>query len=518
MNLPGLSETTPPNDAPSIDAETLPEGWARTDLRSVVAGIQTGFACGEHSRDSRGVVHVRPMNVSTTGSMDFGNVKYVPADVVSRDERRLISGDVVFNNTNSPELVGKTALFVGEETPAFSNHMTRVRCAGSILAQFAASCIHQQWRTGYFAAKCNNHVSQASISRDVLLDTPLLLPPLAEQTRIVEAVEACLARVDAARERLARVPAVLKRFRQSVLASACSGRLTADWRDAQTASGAGAGLESAAVTLERIRAERRAKDGNRYKEPAAPDTADLPELPESWTWTTAEQLAFVATGATPLRKNAEYFGGQIPWVTSSAVNAPLIVQADEYITQKALSETNAKVFPVGTLLIAMYGEGQTRGRVSELGIEAATNQAVAALIFDEEGGKTKPFAKLFLLKNYQDLRKLAAGGVQPNLSLSLIREMRVPFPPLAEQTEIVQRVNALFALSDRIEARVRAATVRTQAVTQAVLTKAFRGELVETEAAQARRENRPFETATELLTRTAKNIPASLPGRRKRSE
>jgi type I restriction enzyme, S subunit len=117
-----------------------------------------------------------------------------------------------------------------------------------------------------------------SIQYERLKNHPLRIPPLAEQQRIVEAIEASLARVTAARERLARVPAILKRFRQSVLAAACSGRLTADWREEQS------DLESAAVLLERIRAERKAKEGKKYLELVEIDANDIPELPETWRY------------------------------------------------------------------------------------------------------------------------------------------------------------------------------------------------------------------------------------------
>jgi type I restriction enzyme, S subunit len=90
--------------------------------------------------------------------------------------------------------------------------------------------LHQQWREGHFEEVCNHHVSQASVGTKTLLETKFLLPPLAEQKRIVAKVEALLERTNAARARLTKVPAIVKRFRQSVLAAACSGQLTADWR------------------------------------------------------------------------------------------------------------------------------------------------------------------------------------------------------------------------------------------------------------------------------------------------
>ncbi len=189
------------------------------------------------------------------------------------------------------------------------------------------------------------------------------------------------------------------------------------------------------------------------------------------------QKCAVATGATPLRTRTAYFGGEIPWITSSAVNEGTVTQATQFITELALKETNAKVFPSGTLIVAMYGEGQTRGRVAELGIATATNQALAALLFEGVNKSCKAFVGLHFLKNYEEMRNLAAGGVQPNLSLGLIRDSELHLPPLDEQVKIVRRVESLCALADSIESRLAEATAQVERTTQAILARAFRGEL-----------------------------------------
>ena len=108
----------------------------------------------------------------------------------------------------------------------------------------------------------------------------------------------------------------------------------------------------------------------------------------------------------------------------------------------------------------MYGEGQTRGRVAELGIEAATNQAVAALLFDDLSQPLRAYLKLFLLENYERVRAKSFGGVQPNLSLTVVRDLAVPLPPLGEQRETVQRVEELLTSAEEIAARVALAERR----------------------------------------------------------
>ena len=127
-------------------SDDLPEGWARTTLANgLLEGVQPGFACGQTNREGEGVPHLRPMNVSQDGRIALSDLKFIPTSEVDREERWVRSGDVLFNNTNSPELVGKTAYY-GESNPrSFSNHMTRLRCRQDVLdPQFCAAFLHHQ--------------------------------------------------------------------------------------------------------------------------------------------------------------------------------------------------------------------------------------------------------------------------------------------------------------------------------------------------------------------------------------
>jgi len=260
------------------------------------------------------------------------------------------------------------------------------------------------------------------------------IPPAPEQKRIADKLDAVLARVEACRDRLDRVPAILKRFRQSVLAAATSGKLTEDWRE-----------EANAV---------------------------------DWQQTDVQSVAHVGTGSTPLRSNSTFFTSTgTPWVTSAATSQALVTDANEFVTQAAITAHRLKTYPIGTLLVAMYGEGKTRGQVTELGIPATINQACAAIVVNEEKA-LKSYVKLALQANYFEMRVLAEGGNQPNLNLSKIKEFPLSLPSMDEQAEIVRRVEALFACADRLEARYTAARAQVEKLTPATLAKAFRGELV----------------------------------------
>ena len=167
-------------------------------------------------------------------------------------------------------------------------------------------------------------------------------------------------------------------------------------------------------------------------------------------WCKLEDIASIGTGATPLTKCKEYYlNGNIPWVNSSSTKDSVIETPSNYITSRAIQDTNCVVYPKGTLIVAMYGEGKTRGQVSELGIEAATNQACAAICpFEKE---FKNYLKLFFESNYLRLRALAEGGTQPNLNLGKISNYEIPLPPLEEQCRIFTEIKHWISLIDVIE-------------------------------------------------------------------
>jgi type I restriction enzyme S subunit len=320
------------------------------------------------------------------------------------------------------------------------------------------------------AASRRDGTTVQSVQYPLLKRTLMPVPPVEERRRIITAVHDLLAKHAAIPSRILAARQILRRFRQAVLIAACSGRLTADWRDLHPIAEASA--ESIVLAIDKARRDRL---GGRYR-PTRPSGTQS-DLPEGWCWTTVGALVDVGTGATPLRSRADYYGGSVPWVTSGAVNAGLITRASEFISERAIRETNAKVFPPGTLLVAMYGEGQTRGRVGELAFEAATNQAVAALLFDQRTEALRPYLKIFLQENYERIRRLSFGGVQPNLSLGAIRDTALPLPPSMEQAEIVSRVSRLLEVASRLDQRIDAASRMVDRCSQAILAKAFRGEL-----------------------------------------
>lgn len=256
------------------------------------------------------------------------------------------------------------------------------------------------------------------------------IPSIARQREIVAEIEKQFSRLDEAVTNLKRVKANLKRYKAAVLKGAVEGWLGTKHRSCR------------------------------------PD-----ELPAGWRWTTIGDIASVGTGATPARGNAAFYdAGTIPWVTSSAVNRPFVDSAEQVVTPLALEQTNLTLYPPGTLLVAMYGEGKTRGKCAELQIAATTNQALAAL---QTTNALRPWLRLFLDYNYENTRKVASGGVQPNLNLSLIRAIRLPLPPLDQQRHIIAEVERHLSIVTDLEKESALNLGRSDAMRQSLLRRTF---------------------------------------------
>lgn len=191
---------------------------------------------------------------------------------------------------------------------------------------------------------------------------------------------------------------------------------------------------------------------------------------------TLDDLAKVSSGMTPLKGNKSFYeGGTIPWITSGDLHQGTITKATHFVTQRAIDHTSLKVVPAGTLLIAMYGEGKTRGTAAELHFEAATNQACAAVQLHDPA--LRSWVRLVLDANYSKLRRLAAGGVQPNLNLSIIKAIEIPIPSSLVRAELLQLRDTLDEANGRLVRELSAASRRASGLRKSLLTAAYSGRL-----------------------------------------
>lgn len=433
----------------------LPNKWEKSKIGDL-CDLKNGRAFKPSEWSHAGLPIVRIQNL---------NKKDAPFNYFSgeyEEKYYLKGGELLFAWSGTPGTSFGAHVWSGGEA-LLNQHIFRVDFDKSFLdPRFFRHAINQQ--LNLLISKAHGGAGLQHVTKGKFEATELPIPPFSEQRRIADKLDTVLTRFDAVQDRLAHITPLLKRFRQSILAAATSGRLTEEWRDQNGAS--------------------------------------------PWTEAQVQDVAQVGTGSTPLRSNPDFFASEgTPWITSSATGQEFVQKADEYVTQAAITAHRLKIYPVGSLLIAMYGEGKTRGQVSELMIAATINQACAAIVVNDEK-INKNFLKLSLQANYLEMRMLAEGGNQPNLNLSKVKNFTVPLPCKAEQTEIVRRIELLMGYADRLEARLQAAQTAAERLTPALLAKAFRGELVPQDPSD--------EPAAELLRRLREARAAQVPVKAKR--
>lgn len=218
-----------------------------------------------------------------------------------------------------------------------------------------------------------------------------------------------------------------------------------------------------------------AKKKEAFASPFVPEEEQPYPIPENWCWTYLSCIAQWGSGGTPSRKNLAYYDGEIPWIKTGELNDDLIYEAEEHISDEAITNSSAKLFPIHTIIIAMYGA--TIGKVGILEIEAATNQACACAV----SSVAIDYKYLFYYAKSQKnaFIKKGKGGAQPNISQEIIKTHEIPLPPLPEQHRIVSRIESLFAKLDEAKEKAQAVVDGFELRKSAILHKAFTGELTE---------------------------------------
>jgi type I restriction enzyme S subunit len=337
---------------------------------------------------------------------------------------------------------------------------------------------------------------------------PIDIPPSEEQRRITHQLAALLAAANASRERLVRVPAILKRFRQSVLAAACSGRLTEEWRDEHLELIHCASPRPNAPSDGNPSTRRRAGrlwGGGRVSEITEEERANIPG---TWSWAKVRETGYYEAGAVqvgPMSMQSRHFEPDgVPVLNVGCVQWGYFDESKlNYLPTEKAAEFDRYRIRKGDILFTRSG---IIGRCAVAGEEQDGHLMTFHLLrVRPDERKCLSQYLQFVFQGAPHIRRqmdeAAIGSTRAGFNTNLLANLDVPLPPLAEQHEIVRRVQALFDLADAIAKRVAAASARVEKLTQAVLAKAFRGELVPTEAELARQEGRDYEPAAALLER-----------------
>lgn len=436
----------------------LPEGWATAQL----SGIVCKLVDGSHN----------PPPKKTEGHPMFSARNIGDGTLLLNEGYRLISGkdfkvehartqvapgDVLLTIVGS---IGRS-LVVPDDTQAFALQRSVAVMRPLLVDPKFLTYDFRAPNSQAFFRDNGAGTAQKGVYLRTLSNMPVSLAPLHEQHRIVAKIEELFVQVNAARARLVKVSQILKQFRQAVIAAACSGRLTEDWREDHKPG------EWEDLTLSDV-IQNKPKNG--YS--ARPVNHETPWKVLTLTATTSGSFD---------GQQFKYFDEPIP------KDSPFWLQPDDILVQRGNT-----IEYVG--VPAVYDGPPNRFIYPDLMIRFRSNSRVDTkfLYFVLSWDQTR---------NYLRDRATGTAGSMPKINQTTLLEVPVRLAPLEEQREIVRRVEALLKLADSIEKSVEKATKRADKLTQAILAKAFRGELVPTEAELARREGREYEPAAQLLAR-----------------
>jgi type I restriction enzyme S subunit len=389
--------------------------WKTVPISSVLAAAQTGFASGADVED--GILQIRMNNVATDGSFDWSKRRRVPIPARGVEKVLAHGGDILFNHTNSPELVGKSAFFSGLEEPVtFSNHFICLRPKQSTLdGRFLARWLQKHWSEGQFQALCKQWVNQATVSKETLLGLEVPLPPLEEQKRIA----AILDQADELRRKRQRALDRLNQLGQ-------------------------------AIFIEMF--------GDPVANPFGFPVRKLGELGD---------LDRGVSKHRP-RNDPALLNGDHPLIQTGDV-----ANADGYIrdfssTYSDLGLRQSRKWPVGTLCITIAAN---IGKTAILEIEACFPDSVVG--FTPNRATNAEYVQHWMERIQKRLEEIAPQSAQKNINLAILRELPIPVPPIETQNTFAKQVKILEAE----KVKLRAAEGRFGRLFSSLQHRAFRGEL-----------------------------------------
>ena len=438
-----------------------PQGWIITELNNIAIDISYGYT-GKPSDQPIGPQMLRITDIQNN-NVNWLLVPFCKIPNELKSKYLLKKGDLVFARTGT---VGKSFFITGEVPEAiYASYLIRVRCSIEIISIY----LSYYFKSPYYwnqITEFSSGIAQANISGTKLKNLRVYLAPLAEQKRITDKLNVLLARVNTCRKKLDRIPFILKRFRQAVLASATSGQLTEDWGDVRLSS--------------------------------------------QWHRVSLSEICLSITDgdhqAPPQTKHG------IPFITISAINNGRlrIEKATRFVSSVYFEQMPASRKPeMGDILFSVTGS---------IGISALVDTS-EPFIFQRHIAILKPdlfqISSNFLLYSLstdevkRQALSMATGTAQLTIPLSALKALIINIPEREKQDEIVSRIEALFAYADRLECRYKAAYAQVERLTPVLLAKAFRGELVS--------QNPNDEPASVLLARIRSQREAK-PTQTKRSQ
>lgn len=456
----------------------LPEGWTRATGTDVFEYVTSGSRGWSQHYSSDGAKFIRIGNLNhNTIALDLRDIQHVQPPLNAEGKRtRLQPGDIVVSITAE---LGMVALIPDDIGEAYINqHVALARPKPGNDPRYLAWYLASDEDGKRQLRDLKRGATKVGLRLDDIRELQFPIPPLPEQKRIADKLDTLLARVDACREHLDRVPAILKRFRQSVLAAATSGELTREWRESNP------GMVDSRP-LARAVAKAHAAAGGHKAGNAAPPTDGVHDLsadmfPQGWSLLTLRDIVEPTRPITYgiLKPGPELDEG-VPYVrVADFPNDRLNLRTIRKTSPAMDEEFKRSRLRRGDVLLSIRG---TVGRLvvvpSELENANITQDSARLSIQPEVNAAFV----LWVLRSdlvQQRMRGAVKGVAVRGINIGDVRALQVPLPSRAEQDEIVRRVDTLLSQSDEIATLVERANRRVEVLAPSVLAKAFRGDLV----------------------------------------
>ena len=427
----------------------LPKGWIVVTLGEVCSKPQYGYttkSCPEGR-----IQYLRTTDLSS-GKVNWGTVPYCLTEPDKVDKYQLEHNDIVISRAGS---VGYHHLIKSPPNNAvFASYLIRFKPLDCVEPRYLSHFLNsrQYW------SQITEHsagVAVQNVNAKKLASLVLPVAPLEEQKRIADKLDSVLSKVEAAKARLDKIPTILKRFRQSVLAAATSGELTKEWRK-----------ENLLTRIERIEGIFELNF----------DVIEKSNIPANWQYVALGNFAKCSRGKFSVRprNDPSCFDGKYPFIQIGDLpkEGGAIVNHKQTLNEKGFSVS--REFKTGTVVIAIVG-----ATIANTGITTYPVCFPDSLIGINSPSDIENVYIDYVLRAFkEDIKRVSyAGGGQPNIKLTTINPLPIPLPPKTEIEEIVTRVEALFEHSNTVEKQYYVAKARLDKLTQSILKKAFEGEL-----------------------------------------
>ena len=446
------------------------------DVADIVRGISFPKDAKSLEPHPGDVACLRTTNVQK--QVEWNDLWFVPSKHVKREEQYVRSGDILISTANSYELVGKVAPITGIPRRAtLGAFISLIRPREGVDPKF----LYHQLAWGKTQSRIRETASTttniSNVSTKKLAALELHFPPLDDQRRIVAEIEKQFSRLDEAVANLMRVKTNLNRYKAAVLKAAVEGRLVPT--EAELARREGRSYQSGAQLLQRILETRRDqwKGKGKYKEPVAPDTTELPELPEGWAWARLDAIAALRGGITVDSKRKDPTARSVPYLRVANVQRGYLDLAEiKHIDAPAADIEELRLQP-GDILFNEGGDRDKLGRgwiwEGQLADCIHQNHVFRArLFFSEVSSKLlswwgNSFGKNYFLREGKQTTNLAS------INLTKLSAFPVPLPPLAEQHRIVAEVDRCLSIAHEVDAEIEADLKRANGLRQATLQRCF---------------------------------------------